>query len=89
MRVVTPPPSSVEIEHLLSVAVERARETVDRGASPELAAAQIRGYVQRHWRLLEPLGVECARDLASLRVTVVEGRVTLDLRDVRGWSDGH
>lgn len=62
-----------EVEAALAVMVERAVACVDRGASDELAAKQVLGYVQRHWRDLVHLGVRSVRDLQHLRV-VVQGR---------------
>lgn len=81
-RVVShPPPSSISAEHVIHLLLRDAVAAVDPHASPELAARQIVGYVQRHHhRLDEVVGhVTVPSDLAGL-VAVVRSLddVTLD-----------
>lgn len=67
-----PRPSPPEIANLLSQLLDDAVRTIDSGASRELVARQIRGYVLRHHAALASLGVSCPADLADLVVRVDE-----------------
>lgn len=72
-RALIAPLHPVERGHILRTLLADARATVDPRSSTDLEAAQIRGFIHRHWRRLIPVGVQRLQDLRHLRVVVASG----------------